>query len=209
MSDLISYHDPLDLKKNGCWWVVVILGAVGGLIILASPFLIDLLMTRNVKLVPATVIKDIRVAITSYEVDYEHFPIPDSESNALDATIRSRGPILTALMGNEATPLNPRGIKFIDLPLAKNRKFGLWQDGREWVLSDLWGEPYYIILDTNGDLAIANPEFGAEISDPRHAEFYQKHPQPETLPLRVAIYSSGPDRDPKTWKDNVWSWRSR
>ena len=25
----------------------------------------------------------------------------------------------------------------------------------------------------------------------------------------VLIYSSGPDRDPKTWVDNVCSWRSR
>lgn len=103
--------------------------------------------------------------------------------------------------------LNPREIKYAEFPTARNRKRGLWQDGEEWVLIDFWGEPYYIILDTNDDLEIANPEFGARASDPKQADFDLKHPQPKMLPLTTAIYSSGPDRDPKTWNDNICSWR--
>jgi len=43
---------------------------------------------------------------------------------------------------------------------------------------------------------IANPETKA------------KH-MPTMLPVDIILYSSGPDLDPKTWQDNVCSWRSR
>ena len=115
--------------------------------------------------------------------------------------------MLPALAGEEVGGLNPRKIKFIDFLVAKARKHGLWQDGDEYVLSDLWGEPYYIVLDTNGDNVITNPEFGADQSDPKYAEKCRNSPAPPTLPSRVLIYSSGKDRDPKTWSDNICSWR--
>jgi hypothetical protein len=153
-------------------------------------------------------VKDLKNALDQYEADFNRFPLPTSSTPNLDLLLRSRGSILPVLLGEDAGGLNPKKIKFLDLPMARNRKNGLWQDGAGWVLSDLWGEPYYIVLDTNGDLEIANPEFGASTSDPKQAEFDLKHPQPARVPLTVAIYSSGPDRDPKTWKDNVCSWRS-
>ena len=209
MSEASPYHDPLDLKKKGCWWTMVILGAVVGLSVLASPFLFDLLMTSDgPKLQPTTVIKDIKYAVLSYETDYNHFPIPASDRHGPDVSLRSRGTLLSALTGEDAA-LNPSGIKFIDLPLAKDRKFGLWQDGSEWVLSDLWGEPYYCIFDVDKDGHIANPEFGADQSDSDYAKRCRANPPPATAPSRVLIYSSGPDRDPKTWSDNVCSWRTR
>ncbi len=200
------YHDPLNLKKNGCLWVFVIVGTIASVILL--PWGLQIFFHKGHKLQPQTVLKDIRIALSSYETDYRHYPIPESDWHGPDVSIRTRGPMLTALIGSNAT-LNPKTIKFIDFPAAKDRKFGLWQDGGEWVLSDKWGEPYYIILDTNKDDMVANPEFGAVFSDPKRAEFYQKNPMPQMLPLRIAIYSSGKDRDPKTWDDNVCSWRSR
>ena len=115
--------------------------------------------------------------------------------------------MLPALAGEETDGLNPKKIKFIDLLIAKNHKFGLWQDGNEWVLSDFWDEPYYIILDTNDDKVIANPEFGADQSESKYAEKCRNNPPPPTLPSEVITYSSGPERDPKTWHDNICSWR--
>lgn len=141
-------------------------------------------------------VRDLEMALGLYKADYNCFPPPATSDPNLDLALRSRGPMLQALIDGDAGGLSPRKIKYLDLPMARNHKNGLWQDGAEWVLSDLWGEPYYIVLDTNGDGKIANPEFGAE------------H-QPATLPVRVLIYSSGPDRDPKTWEDNVCSWRTR
>lgn len=192
------YHDPLDLKKNGWFWIMLSLGIIAALLLLCSPILIKYLgLSHGPTLHVQTVLKEIRIAVISFEVDYGYYPVPEFEQHGPDVTTRTRGPILPALLGRvEAKALNPKEIKFMDIPMAKNRKNGLWQDGAEWVLSDHWGEPFYIVLDTNGDGEIANPEGGAE-----HL--------PAMLPVEVLVYSSGPDRDPTTWKDNVCSWRSR
>lgn len=153
------------------------------------------------------IIQDLRIAIHSYEVEYNRLPVPESKSHDADLSIRSRGPILTALLGKEASELNPRPIKFFDGPFDSDRKFGLWQDGGEWILRDRWRELYYLVLDTNEDREISNPEFGADQSDPKYAEKCKLNPPLATIQSSVLIYSSGPDRDPKTWHDNICSWR--
>jgi hypothetical protein len=202
--------NPPEKKTNGCRWILITLGVLIGLFVVALLFAAYFIsLPRGPKLQPRAVIKDLQVAISSYQVDYNRFPIPESDASRLDISIRSRGPILPALMGKESTALNPRNIKFIDLPKAQDRKFGLWQDGSEWVLSDLWGEPYYIVFDTNKDGKIANPEYGADQSDAQYAKLCRVNPPPATLPLSVLVYSSGSDRDPKTWHDNICNWRSR
>lgn len=153
------------------------------------------------------VIKDLRMAVDSYEIEYNRLPVPEPHSHSADLSIRSRGPILSALLGKEATELNPRPIRFFDGPFDSDRKFGLWKDVNEWVLRDRWGEIYYLELDTNGDKVITNPEFGADQSDPKYAEQCRLTPPLATIQSSVLIYSSGPDRDPKTWHDNICSWR--
>jgi hypothetical protein len=60
----------------------------------------------------------------------------------------------------------------------------------------------------NENNVITNPEFGADQSNPDYAKNYQNYPPSATLPATVIIYSSGPDRDPKTWHDNICSWRN-
>ena len=189
----MRHHETRNAKRNDCRSFALIIG----LLLVALPGLTSCFKVLHITTVSSTAsaIKQLKIGITAFEIDSAHFPIPESDWHGPDVSLRTRGPIVPALLGQDAM-LNPKDIKFIDFPNAVARKDGLWQDGAEWVLSDRWGEPYYIILDTNGDGKIANPEFGAE------------H-QPATLPLRVLIYSSGPDRDPKTWKDNVCSWRSR
>lgn len=139
-------------------------------------------------------VKDLKLVLELYKLDYNRFPLPATIATDLDVSLRSRGLMLQALCGGEAGGLNSKKIRYMEPPMAKNRKDGLRQDGAEWVLSDLWGEPYYVILDTNGDGKLATPD-----SDAAQIE-------PEILG-DVLIYSSGPDRDPKTWEDNVCSWR--
>jgi hypothetical protein len=160
----------------------------------------DILRTR-------AMMKDLKISFEAFEIEYEEYPIALAVGKNEDSALRSRGPMLNELSLFDGAKHNFKKIKFLDLPAAKDRKYGLWQDGDEWVLSDLWGEPYYIILDTNGDNMIANPEFGADQSDPDYAKRCRSSPPPPTLPSRVIIYSSGPDRDPKTWSDNICSWR--
>lgn len=153
------------------------------------------------------VIAELRAALRCYEADFHSFPIQENGKSTEDIVTRSRGILLQVLQGENISMLNPREVRYAEFPTAQEHKRGLWQDGTEWVLSDHWGEPFYIILDTNKDDQVPNPEFGASTSDPKQAEFGRKYPPPEKLPLMIAIYSSGPDRDPKTWEDNVCSWR--
>lgn len=154
-----------------------------------------------------TALKTLRMGIENFQSEYHTFPIVDSDSRKSDTSIRSRGQLLQILLGRDITALNPRNLKFIDLPMAKERKYGLWQNGLEWVLNDYWGEPYHIVLDTNEDGKISNPEFGADQSDSKYVEKCRNSPPPPTLSAKVLIYSFGPDRDPQTWHDNICSWR--
>ncbi len=136
--------------------------------------------------------KDLQVAIWSYEYEYHAFPIAAEKGS--DSHLRSRGQLLAELFPFDDAILNFKKVKFIDLPMARERKSGLWQDSGEWVLSDAWGEPFHIIIDTNEDNVIANPDSDSAKATPQ-------------IPSRILIYSSGPDRDPKTWHDNICSWR--
>ncbi len=153
-------------------------------------------------------IRALKTALHSYEVDYHHFPIPQNGKPTEDFQTRSRGVLLQVLLGENISMLNPQEVRYDEFRKAKGHRHGLWQDGTEWVLSDYWCEPFHIILDTNKDDQIANPEFGADQSNSEHAAKSKSHPPPEMLPLHVLVYSSGPDRDPKTWRDNVCSWRA-
>ncbi|MBN8422469.1 MAG: hypothetical protein J0L73_26375 [Verrucomicrobia bacterium] len=189
---------PAKANVSGCRRSLLLLaGLIVLLVITGISYLVYLehtYQTRKFHRLDRLAVKDLKYSILTYQEEYKHFPVVESGTLGSDLLIRSRGMMLQALCGQKAGGLNPKEIKFIDLPVAKNRIRGVWLNGEESVLHDTWGEPFYIILDTNGDGKTANPEFGAE------------HP-PETLPLKVLIYSSGPDRDPKTWKDNVCSWR--
>ena len=100
---------------------------------------------------------------------------------------------------------NPKDIKFIDLPIAKNGKFGLVNAQPPYKLVDLWGTPYYVLLDTNGDKQVMNPDL--KNSDPTIAQ-NPTSPPPQQLPAEIAVYSYGKDRVAQT-KDDVVSWRSK
>jgi hypothetical protein len=147
--------------------------------------------------------KDLQVALDHFHREYNRFPLTDAK----DLMLRSEGDLLLSLLGRHKVT-NPRAIVFITLPLAKNDKYGLIeastaspQSNSSLKLHDHWGEKYYLALDTNNDGEVANPEVGAD------AEWLAKKKPPATLKTGAAIYSAGPDRDPKTWEDNITSWR--
>lgn len=137
--------------------------------------------------------KDLTIATGHFRTEYNRFPLPAPIDETKDTFLRSEGTMFAALLGQD-DKLNPRKIKFVDLPLAKDQKNGLSQETGEWVLVDRWGEMYYLGMDTNGDNRIDNPE-------PEGLK------APAFLNTSMMVYSSGPDRDPKTWEDNVCSWR--
>ena len=199
--------------------VITIIAILASLVISQA----NRLMADGRKLQVQTVIKDLRVAITSYQVDYNRWPVNSSLLSAAGAgqdiaalpTDENSGIVgaLTTLTsssggGNNAataTNLNPKDIKFIDLPIAKNGKFGLVNAQPPYKLVDLWGTPYYVLLDTNGDKQVANPDLNN--SDPKISS-NTISPPPKMLPLEIAIYSWGQDLQQQT-QDDVVSWRSK
>jgi hypothetical protein len=117
--------------------------------------------------------------------------------------------IVDALMSTSSSDsksnLNPKDIKFIDLPLAKNGMFGLVNAQPPYKLTDLWGQTYRVLLDTNGDKQVKNPDL--QNSDPKISQ-NPTSPPPQKLPTEVAIYSTGLDKVAST-ADDVVSWRQK
>lgn len=146
--------------------------------------------------------KDIKVAMNLFKTAYDRYPVPPSETQFL----RTEGVLLQSLLGQDKES-NPRAIKFIDLPIALDGKHGLTglkeKDqpiSSTTTLTDLWGEMYYLLIDADGDNRIPNPERRPE------AIFKHRASALEFLSSSIIIFSSGPDRDPKTWDDNIGSW---
>ncbi|HSI65479.1 MAG TPA: hypothetical protein VLE43_20300, partial [Candidatus Saccharimonadia bacterium] len=109
--------------------------------------------------------------------------------------IASEGEILKVLMA-ENERLNPRNIRYYDPPALRKQssKHGgtVLNEKGELRLVDHLGNPFWIVMDLNGDGAIPNP-------DSRDADT-------EALHASVILYSSGDDGNPDTWKDNLKSW---
>ena len=103
--------------------------------------------------------------------------------------------------------MNPRKIKFIDLPFAKNNnQFGIIDpsggagDGAPVRLVDIWGLPYVVGLDTNYDNRIENP-------DKQSNDMLISSRAPQFLSASAIVFSFGPDKQRST-KDDIVSWRS-
>lgn len=200
--------------------VITIIGILASLVISQA----NRLMADGRKLQVQTVLKDLRVAISSYQVEYNRYPVNSSLLSAASsgqdiqavATDENSG-IVSALMssssssagaaggGGGTTNLNPKDIKFIDLPIARNGKFGLVNAQPPYKLVDLWGTTYWVLLDTNGDKQVMNPDLNN--ADPKISA-NPISPPPKMLPLEIAVYSWGQDLKMST-QDDVVSWRSK
>ncbi len=200
--------------------VIVIIGILASLVMNTATRMMDDARRLQVQ----TVINDLRIAISSYQVDYNRYPVNPSQlagssggADIQEMLTDENSGIITALMGSSTsssggggaasgtTNLNPRNIKFIDLRVAKNGVFGLVNAQPPYKLVDLWAQPYRVLLDTNGDKQVANPDIGN--SDPKISQ-NQISPVPPMLPTEIAVYSFGKDRKKQT-KDDVVSWRQR
>jgi prepilin-type N-terminal cleavage/methylation domain-containing protein len=160
-------------------------------------------------------IKDLQVGAKNFQTEYNRYPVDpalvtggggaDMEPFQTDENFE----MVTALLAqglqqlDASDPLrlmNPRAIRFLDLPLANNLRGGLVGDGTtNYALNDNWGNPYWIQFDTNYDNSLENPDVQNE--DPRISGN-----APQTLPISIAIYSFGPDGQQFT-RDDIVSWR--
>lgn len=156
------------------------------------------------------VVMNLKNGIDAYQLDYTRFPIdPKSSGGDTDTPellTDGSNQLVDALLGippetNGGTDLNPKRIQYATFPTAKNDRHGLVGTIRPHKLHDMWGQPYRILLDTNGDNQVKNPD--ATSTDPKISTN-----QGVFLALKSAVFSSGKDKLPQT-ADDIASWRSK
>ncbi|MCX6857894.1 MAG: prepilin-type N-terminal cleavage/methylation domain-containing protein [Verrucomicrobia bacterium] len=192
--------------------LLVVITIIAILASLAVPVTNKVIQNANNLRIKATM-KDIQVAISHYRTEYNRFPLTLTGASGGDDT----APILTSgqtniinvLMArtdpNQTPNLNARNIKFIDLPFAKNAQtFGVIDPSggagtTPLQLVDIWGMPYKIMLDTNYDNRITNPD-ASNVDQKISAR------APKFLSTSTAVQSYGPDKIANT-KDDIASWR--
>lgn len=154
---------------------------------------------------------ELKSGIDAYQLDYNRFPI-DSNTGAgngediPELLTDGSSALVDALMGippatNGGTDLNPKRTPFSNFPIAKNDRHGLVGTTRPYKLNDMWGQPYRILLDTNGDNQVKNPD--ATNADPKISQN-----QAASLVTKSAVYSCGKDKMPQT-ADDIVSWRQK
>lgn len=193
--------------------VVIVIIAI--LVSLAVP-VTNIVMNKAQTLKIKATMKDIVVAVGHYRTEYNRFPIDPNNVGGGDTDMEpfltdgNSETIINTLMNNvdqggSTTNMNPRGIKYLDLPYANKGLFGIIDpsggvgDGSPVSLVDSWGRPYKVALDTNYDNRIENP-------DKNNNSQKISAQAPEFLNATCIIYSFGPDRQEYT-QDDIVSWR--
>lgn len=156
-----------------------------------------------------TVLMDLKNGIELYQTDYTRWPVDITVAGGEDAPellTDGSNALVDTLMGippasSGTVDLNPKRTSFASFPPASNGRHGLVGAARPFKLTDMYGQPYHIVLDTNGDNQVKNPD--AKNTDPKISQNQAAH-----LVTKVAVYSSGKDQVPLT-SDDVTSWRPK
>lgn len=190
--------------------VIVIIAILASLAVPVTNKVMQMANTTRTK----AVMKDLQVAVGHYRTEYNRFPVDLSGSSGgddidpilTDGTTNFVNVLMAMTDPSDPSNMNPRGIKFIDLQIAKNgASFGIIDpsggtgSGGNVRLVDIWGMPYYVMLDTNLDNRVENPD--ASNVDQRISAR-----APQYLPASSGVQSLGADKIRNT-KDDIVSWR--
>jgi prepilin-type N-terminal cleavage/methylation domain-containing protein len=192
--------------------ILVVIVIIAILATLAIPVVNKVIAKVHATQVKATML-ELQSGISRYRQENNRFPIDPS----LVATTDEDAPafqtdgsvdiinILTANTDPRKTPnLNSKRITYVNLPLARNGSYGVVDnsngetEGAPLELRDLWGQPYHVLLDTDYDKRVKNPD--RENGDPTIRR------NPRYLSGDALLYSAGPDKIPLT-RDDITSWR--
>lgn len=149
--------------------------------------------------------------IDQYQIDYGRFPIDTKVGGAAgedagELLTDGSNTVVDALLGippaSSGMPdPNPKRTPFAHFNPASNGRNGLVGTTRPYKLTDMYGQPYHILLDTNGDNQVKNPDITN--IEPKISQGQAAH-----LVAKIAVYSSGKDQIPGT-ADDVTSWRPK
>ncbi|MES2596818.1 MAG: hypothetical protein V4662_15855 [Verrucomicrobiota bacterium] len=177
-----------------CWIVVLLIIAID----VSGPIL-AMLKQRTHSDLNKEMMKAIQVGLGHYRMEYNKWPDDPALANANTVPIKVRGPVLKALLRD-----NAHHLKLLDLDDSRHRRLpGLVMEQGEPELHDLWGTCFFLMGDMDLDNRIPNPELMAgAVTPPKLSSSAPKY-----LPSSSILFSAGPDRDPNTWADNITSWR--
>ena len=102
----------------------------------------------------------IGTAVTSYYHDYNTLPVPPTTKGTPGGTRFSTDTPEGLEVVNLLAGDNPRKVKYLTFRDAKGRKDGAVYDAggsRITALYDPWGNPYFIVVDTNYDEKLTVP----------------------------------------------------
>ncbi len=143
-------------------------------------------------------LKDIVLGIQNYRTEYNHLPSRGQPNGAKsDQRFETEGDLLAILLGRNVSGLNPREIRFIEPPAAKDGKGGLIEEENKLV--DRWGHPYVVWLDANFDDQIDNPDL-------ENTSKWIDHNVSRRVTASAIAYSRGRDGIECT-RDDIVSWR--
>ena len=144
--------------------------------------------------------KSLERAIVSFTNEYEgRWPV--GYGSGADTLLESSpdNDLIRILSGKQPDE-NPRHIDFLGdtkqaKPLGRDGRLrgGLVWENDRWSLVDAWGNHFRILMDTDMDGELANP-------DVKHAGNKLQ------LRAKVLVWSAGEDGDFDTWEDNVKTW---
>ena len=182
--------------------VIVIISVLASLIASQVSKMID----DGNRLKTRAIVVDLKTGIHSYRTEYGRFPL-ENLTDEKEWLTDGSNTLIDSLLGQPveggAVNLNPKAIRFNEFPTAKNDRHGVISQPRPSRLVDMWGNPFRVLLDVDGNNQVMNPD--AQNSDPQIAQPAGK-PAPEFLMLDMAIFSCGKDGKPST-ADDIVSWR--
>ncbi len=140
--------------------------------------------------------------IGAYHREYGRYPVPSNAQNSkVDQRMEFTGELMDCLLGKNVEGLNPRHVLFDDFLEGIGNRPGLIGGGTEpqKPVLDRWGHPYIVVMDTNEDGKLDNP-------DARSAILLVRQTASPTLDLGVLALCRGPDGMEGT-ADDIPSWR--
>lgn len=159
-----------------------------------------------------TAAMELKNGINGYLLDYNRFPLDASPGNggvdAPEILTDGSNRVVDALLGvpmgaadSGSQDLNPKRIQYANFSPAMNDRHGIVGSAIPRRFHDMWGRPFHILLDTNGDNQVKNPDLA-------NADARISQNQAEHLAMKIAVYSSGKDQIPNT-ADDITTWRTR
>jgi prepilin-type N-terminal cleavage/methylation domain-containing protein len=179
--------------------MLVVIGIIALLATMAVPAT-NVVMSKVKRVRTQAALKDLTLGIKTYQTEYSRYPVPSGYTSETPVPLSQGAGVLKILLGGNDMNMNTRGIVFIEPPPAKNGAGGLTGTQGSYGYMDMWGQPYYIIMDVNYDNKIQNP-------DTQNMDSTISQGAPTQIISGAIAYSLGEDMKPNT-TDDVVSWRN-